>query len=84
MRYNVGRLRVRRKDTVMKIGDTLKDNDVRMWSGKRKLIIISIGVTHVTAQQGSIRPVKIRKDRIYVDGKPRRSGFDLIPQEFAK
>lgn len=28
--------------------------------------------------------VRIRKDRIHTDGKPRRSGFDLIPKETPK
>jgi hypothetical protein len=62
----------------MKIGDSIKDNDPRMYGGKRVLTIIEIDETHVTAQQNALRPVRIRKDRIYTDGKARKTGFSLI------
>ena len=62
----------------MKKGDKLRDNDPRMYSGNRVLTIIEIDETYVTAQQGNLRPVRIRKDRIYPSGKERRSGFTLI------
>jgi hypothetical protein len=61
----------------MKEGDKIQDNDPRMYSGNRVLKIIEIGEIYVTAQQGDLRPVRIRKDRIYSDGKQRRSGFTL-------
>lgn len=62
----------------MKIGDTIRDNDPRMYSGNRLLVIVEIGDTHITAVQGNLHPVHIRKDRIHTDGKQRRSGFTLI------
>jgi hypothetical protein len=62
----------------MRIGNKIKDNDSRMYSGNRVLTIIEIDETHVTAQQGNLHPVRIRKDRIYSDGKQRRTGFTLI------
>ena len=62
----------------MKSGDKLRDNDPRMYSGNRVLTIIEIDETHVKAQQGNLHPVRIRKDRIFSDGKQRRSGFTLI------
>lgn len=72
-----------RKEQPMKVGDTLKDNDPRM--GHRVLTITSIGVIGIHGAEsvrakGRAGPeVSISTKRIYMDGKPRRSGFDLVP-----
>ncbi len=66
----------------MKVGDRLKDNDQRM--GHRMLTITAIGVIG-TSGADSVRAkgragpeVRISTKRIFTDGKPRRSGFDLV------
>jgi len=63
---------------VIKVGDKIKDNDPRI--GNRVLTVEAVSNTHVTACEtsGVRRPVRIKKSRIYTDGKPRRSGFDLL------
>ena len=61
----------------MKPGDHIKDNDPRMYN--RVLEVLDVGKTHVTATRGLRWPtVKIRRDRIHTDDKPRRSGFSLV------
>jgi len=60
----------------IKVGDKLKDNDPRV--GNRILTVREIGHGFVEAKAPSGRIVSIRTDRIHTDGKPRRSGFDLI------
>lgn len=60
----------------IKVGDKLKDNDPRV--GNRILAVREIGKNFVEAKAPSGRIVSIRVDRIHTDGKPRRSGFDLI------
>lgn len=60
----------------IKVGDKLKDNDPRV--GNRILTVMKIGYSFVKAKAPSGRIVSIRMDRIHTDGKPRRSGFDLI------
>ncbi len=60
----------------IKVGDKLKDNDPRV--GNRILTVMKIGHGFVEAKAPSGRIVEIRVDRIHTDGKPRRSGFDLI------
>lgn len=62
----------------MNIGDKISDNDPRMYSGNRVLTIIEMDETHVRAKQDIMHPVRIRKNRIYNDGKQRRSGFTLL------
>ena len=62
--------------TEMKIGQKIKDNDPRV--GNRVLKIIDVDGDYVIAQQGGLHSVRIRRDRIYTDGKPRRSGFTII------
>lgn len=69
----------------MKVGDRLKDNDPR--SSHRVLTITRLGMTTDRGLQwvrakGQAGPeVSISTSRIYADGKPRRSGFDLLPAE---
>ena len=60
----------------MKIGQKIKDNDPRV--GNRILKIIDFDGDYVIAKQGGLHSVRIRNDRIYTDGKPRRNGFTLI------
>ena len=60
----------------MKIGEKIKDNDPRV--GKRILKIIDFDGDYVIAKQGDLHSVRIRKDRIYSDGKARKNGFTLI------
>lgn len=63
----------------IKAGDKLKDNDPRMVG--RELVVLEVGDTRVQCQHAkypSFPKVWIRIDRIHTDGKPRRSGFDLV------
>ena len=68
----------------MKTGDIIHDNDPREVG--RTLKIISMSETHVRARRidkdgnfttGPAGGHRIRKDRIYSDGKQRKSGFTL-------
>ena len=68
----------------MKTGDIIHDNDPREVGRTSK--IISMSETHVRARRinsdgkftmGPNGGKRIRKDRIYSDGKPRKSGFTL-------
>lgn len=65
------------------VGEQLKDNDPRC--AGRLLRITSLGLrTEMGLQgvraRGTTGPeVSIAVKRIHVDGKPRKSGFDLIP-----
>lgn len=66
----------------MKIGDKLKDNDPRM--ANRVLTITAIGVVNTSGAE-SVRAkgwcgpeVRISTKRIFIDGKRRRYGFDLV------
>ena len=67
---------------MLKVGDKLKDNDPRM--AGRFLTITAIGVVgiygveSVRAKNTNGKEVSISTRRIYTDGKPRRSGFDLV------
>lgn len=65
----------RQEGDMLHVDDWIRDNDPRMRG--RVLRILDVGETHVTAQGGSMRKVKIRKDRIHTDGVSRRSGFNL-------
>ena len=66
----------------IKVGDQLKDNDPRM--SNRVLTVTSLGmvttmgVQSVRAKDGTGREVSILTRRIHCDGKPRRSGFDIV------
>lgn len=70
----------------MKIGDKIKDNDPRM--PERVLTITAIGlrtergIENVRAKtRYSSREFSISTRRIHTDGKPRRSGFDLMKDQ---
>jgi hypothetical protein len=58
----------------LKPGDRIKDNDPRM---DRVLSVARVSAEYVYANWAG-RESRIRKDRIYTDGKPRRSGFSVI------
>ena len=66
----------------IKVGDRLKDNDPRM--SNRVLTVTSLGVVtemgvqNVRAKGLAGPEVSISTRRIHGDGKPRRSGFDLV------
>lgn len=67
----------------MKIGDKIKDNDPRV--GDRILEITGFedgkfGEKRVLAKTPFGATVKIMMRRIHTDGKPRRSGFDLVEE----
>lgn len=68
----------------IKPGDLIRDNDPRM--PNRVLIVGRLACHHsgrdyVFCQDRSYpsRGYRICTDRIYTDGKPRRSGFSLLP-----
>ncbi len=66
--------------TEPKVGDRIKDNDPRM-SSHRVLTIIEMLPEHVMAEESEWplrRAFRIARKRIHTDGKPRRSGFDLL------
>jgi hypothetical protein len=61
----------------IEIGDRIIDNKPCMKG--RTLIVIAIVGNYVAAMRSaSTRVFLIRKDRIFTDGKPRRSGFSFI------
>jgi hypothetical protein len=60
---------------MLKEGTILKDNDPRVTA--TRLVVIRQDGDRVLCQRGQ-RVVKIRADRIYADGKPRRTGFDVV------
>ncbi len=62
----------------MKPGDKLKDNDPRCEGRVLEIIDTGSYYRHVVARAPSGREVTILKRRIYSDGKPRKSGFDLV------
>lgn len=74
---------VEKLEVPIKIGDVLLDNDSRCKG--RVLTVTRFGyglrmqkeAVHATDQNG--RSVRISIKRIHTDGKPRRSGFDLVP-----
>lgn len=65
----------------IKPGDRIKDNDPRM--GNRILNVIVVYYDHggfrVVASRGR-QSYNIRMDRIHTDGRPRKSGFTLLPK----
>ena len=68
----------------LKLWDTIRDNDPRMYSGKRVLIIDGFEVKKnavVAVCNDGRRKHRVRLDRIHTDGKTRRSGFSLVKAE---
>ena len=73
-------------DDALKVGDRIKDNDPRMYSGNRVLSIVEIHPEHVLAKQERgpyYGPYRIQRKRIYTDDKPRRSGFSVVRESKA-
>jgi len=76
----------------IKIGDRIADNDPRMPGRVLKVVEVKIGGSRtpigrssrtkladlVIAEDGIRRRHKIRINRIFDDGKPRRGGFSLV------
>ena len=60
----------------MNPGDKIKDNDPR--NPNRILTIIEFTDKSAICMTEDKRRCSIKLNRIYSDGKPRRSGFDLI------
>jgi hypothetical protein len=63
---------------MLKPGTILKDNDPRVPEGMKVVVICNEG-DRVLCQRGS-RQVRIAADRIYTDGKPRKSGFSVVTE----
>ena len=62
----------------LNVGDRIKDNDPRM--GNRVLTVTAIEAGEVLAQSksGFCRNIRISRKRIFIDGKPRRYGFNKV------
>lgn len=65
----------------IRIGDVIRDNDPRMPG--RFLVVKEVEATCVWAQatRGTGKFHRVSLKRIHTDGKPRKSGFDLLPRE---
>jgi hypothetical protein len=63
---------------MLKSGTKLKDNDPRVPEGT-VVEVIHGDVDPLVCQRGP-RIVRISAKRIYTDGKPRRTGFSVIPE----
>ncbi|MHB1201442.1 MAG: hypothetical protein ACYCZ6_18205 [Polaromonas sp.] len=72
----------------LKVGFKLKDNDPRETG--RVLTVTALGqrtengLLNVHARGAAGPEVRISVHRIYSDGKPRRSGFDLVGDDFGE
>ncbi len=66
----------------IKVGDVLRDNDPR--SKGREVTILALGLRTEAGLQSVVArgrggpAVSISVRRIHCDGRPRRSGFDLV------
>lgn len=65
---------------VLRVGDRIRDNDPRM-TGNRVLTITEVLPNRVAARDLMGRSFYILRRRIFTDGKPRRSGFDLVKEQ---
>lgn len=63
----------------LKVGDRIKDNDPRM-STNRVLTITAVLPNGVQAEDALGRRRLYLRKAIHTNGKPRRSGFDLVRQ----
>lgn len=69
----------------VKVGDRIKDNDPR--TSGRVLIVEEVVPGHPHSYANCVdahnpqRKPRIRLDRIYTDGKPRRTGFTLLMED---
>jgi hypothetical protein len=66
--------------TTIQVGDWIKDNDPRRASDPARQIVNFDGVDgpHFTVY-GNKRRQRIREDRIFLDGKKRSQGWNLVP-----
>ena len=65
-------------------GMRIRDNDPRMGGRELRVIAVLTGFGKVAAHgtnPWSDRTTHIKISRIYIDGKPRKSGFSLIKGE---
>jgi hypothetical protein len=60
------------------IGVQIRDNDPRV-SFVRVLTVVRIEGDHAVAESAGGREQRIALQRIYTDGKARKSGFDVLP-----
>lgn len=61
------------------VGDWIEDNDPRSKHLGPWYRVTSIGPNYAVAHyQQTKRSVKVRLDRIYLDGKPRKSGWSRV------
>ena len=65
-------------DNDLKVGSKIKDNDPR-GTGNRILTVVELLPNGVIAKGAGGRGFTLLRRRIYTDGKPRRSGFSLVP-----
>lgn len=63
----------------LQVGHRIKDNDPRQ--GARVLTIERVEGRFVYARTSRGLECRIQACRIYTDGKPRRTGFALLPDE---
>ena len=61
----------------LQVGQKIKDNDPRM-TYRRVLKILELLPNGVVAEDSRGRRFTILRRRIFIDGKPRRSGFSLV------
>ena len=61
----------------LKVGDKLKDNDPRM-GDNRILMIVELLPNGVIAENISGKRRRYLRKRIHTDGKPRKSGMNLV------
>lgn len=68
----------------IRIGSILKDNDPRL-KEERLLYVRKIhdGFAYCDTDTTGI-PTRVRMDRIHSDGKPRRTGYDVVTDELAR
>lgn len=64
----------------VEIGDRIVDNDPRM-KGRTLTVIAIVGDYVMATRSASTRGFRIRQNRIFTDGKPRRSGFSLVADD---
>lgn len=61
----------------LKVGDMIRDNDPRMKYRLRYQVSL-ISSTHVYANLSALDEVRVKREKVYTDDKPRRSGWSLV------
>ena len=67
----------------MKVGDRIKDNDPRMGGRVLTICMVANSGDYVRARDSIGFERMYMAKRIHSDGKPRRTGFDLLKSEAA-